>query len=244
MKRNIWIVTIAVLFGIFFIFPVWAEESSQTQTPTKIFPGPSKGTGIMGGGGMVKGKGTVYGKKPGVMRSDRYVHGRKTGRVGYRMGMDMGSGLMGPFHGWMKGFMAHQSLFDLSADQTNKIEGLLSEHLKNAIRGQAEMRVLQVDLIQKLQKDPVEVKAAEDLLKKISDEQTRLQMEGVQLYSQILLLLNDSQKAKVREIIGSPFCIHWESMMPVGGEIGTSSAEPVEEREGSPETESTETSDN
>ncbi len=232
MKRNIWIVTIAVLFGIFFIFPVWAEESSQTQTPAKIFPGPSKGTGIMGGGGgMMKEKGIVYGRKAGGMYSGKMMHGRKTGRVGYQMGMDMGSGLMGPFHGWMKGFMAHQSLFDLSADQTNKIEGLLSEHLKNAIRGQAEMRVLQVDLIQKLQKDPVEVKAAEDVLKKISDEQTRLQMEGVQLYSQILLLLNDSQKAKVKEIIGSPFCIHWESMMPVGGDTDMPSEEQTEEQE-------------
>ncbi len=44
----------------------------------------------------------------------------------------------------------------------------------------------------------MEVKAAEDVLKKISDRRTRLQMEGVQLYSQILLLLNDSQKAKVK----------------------------------------------
>ena len=170
----------------------------------------------MGGGGMMKGKGMM--------------HGRKSGRVGYRMGMGMGKGLMMSFHKWMKGFMAHKSLFDLSPDQMNKLEGILTEHLKNAIRRQAEICVLRIDLMQKLRKDPVEVKVTEDLLKKISAEQTKLQTEGVQLYSQVLQLLNNQQKTKVKEILGSPFRTPWESMMPMGGDIDMPSVEQTDEQ--------------
>jgi Spy/CpxP family protein refolding chaperone len=226
MKIKLWIITVAVLFGIFLIYPVWAADPSQPSSTMKMPCPEGKGPAITGGGGMMMGKSMMHGRA-GTMRSKGMMHGRKTGRYGYRMRRGTGSDLTRSFHKWMKGFMAHKSLFDLSSDQMNKLEDLLAEHLKSAIRKKAEIRVLRVDLIQTLRKEPMDVKAAEDLLKKIYGEKTELQVEGIQLYSQVMQFLNDQQKAKVKEILGSPFCTPWESMRVTGdGSSGEQTDEP------------------
>jgi hypothetical protein len=203
MKIKLWIIAVVALFGIFLIYPAWAADPSQPSSSVKMPRSEGKAPAMMGGGGMMMGKGMMY--------------GRKTGGYGYHMRRATGSNLVSSFHRWMKGFMAHKSLFDLSSDQMNKLEDLLAEHLKSAIRKKAEIRVLRVDLIQKLRKDPMDLKGAEDLLKMIYGKKIELQMEGIQLYSQVMQVLTDQQKAKVKEILGSPFCTPWESMMPMRG---------------------------
>ncbi|MFW6373625.1 MAG: hypothetical protein ACOC3W_07995, partial [Thermodesulfobacteriota bacterium] len=42
--------------------------------------------------------------------------------------------------------------------------------------------------------------------------------EGIRLYSDLLNMLTDQQKAKVEEIIGTPFPAPWEKMFPMNGD--------------------------
>jgi len=178
----------------------------------------SMGPGMMGHGakrGGVKGAGMMAGKM---------MHGRMMpGMHGHGMcGMFW---LMKPFHAWIAQVMANQQDLGLSPEQVQQLEGAVAEHLKKAVRNRAEAQVLKVDLAQVLREKSIDLPGVRDLLRKLADQDTELQVQGIELYVRVLQLLTDQQKEKIMELIGPPFPFPWESMAMSFGMGGTAEAE-------------------
>jgi len=178
----------------------------------------SMGPGMMGHGGK---EGGVKGR--GIMGA-KMMHGRMMpGMHGHGMcGMFW---LMKPFHAWIAQVMANQQDLGLSPEQVQQLEGAVAEHLKKAVRNRAEAQVLRVDLAQALREKSIDLPGVRDQLKKLADQDTDLQVQGIELYVHVLQLLTDQQKGKVMELIGPPFPFPWESMAMSFGMGGTAEAE-------------------
>jgi len=168
-----------------------------------------------GHGMMPEGSGPPQGKHP--MSKGQCMMGHQSMMRGMgqsQMGMGMGymHEIMGQFHAWIRSVMTHRYALSLSNDQVNQIEETLTAHLKNAIHNRAEARILKVDLINALRKKMLNLQKVEEMLKKRADLNVRLQMEGIKLYTEFLQILNEEQKAKLMEMLGSPFKAPWEGM--------------------------------
>ena len=178
----------------------------------------SMGPGMMGHGAKragVKGRGMMGGKM---------MHGRMLpGMHGHGMcGMFW---LMKPFHAWIAQVMANQQDLGLSPEQVQQLEGAITEHLKKAVRNRAEAQVLRVDLAQALREKSINLPGVKDLLKKLADQDTEIQVQGIELYVRVLQWLTDQQKKKVMGLIGPPFPYPWESMAMGFGMGGHAEAE-------------------
>ncbi len=147
----------------------------------------------------------------------RSIMGASHCPMGKGRGM-MGGGLMRDFHQWMKQFMAHRSLFDLTPEQMTRLDDIIMGHMKNAIQNKADIRVAKVDLRQMIRQTPMDLSTVENQLNQVESLKTDFQMEVIRLYSDLLNMLNDQQKAKVEEIIGTPFPAPWEKMFPESGD--------------------------
>ncbi len=178
----------------------------------------SMGPGMMGHGarrGGVKGPGMMAGK----MMHERMMPGIHGHGV---CGMFW---LMKPFHAWIAQVMANRQDLGLSPEQVQQLEGAMAEHLKKAVRNRAEAQVLKVDLVQAMREKSIDLPGVKDLLKKLADQDTELQVQGIELYVRVLQLLTDQQKEKVMELIGPPFPYPWESMAIGFGMGGPAEAE-------------------
>lgn len=120
--------------------------------------------------------------------------------------------LMDPVHRWMGCLMSHQTYFDLTSVQLERIDDAVTRHLTSVMRNQAEARALQLDLKHALRKENMELKTVEDLVQKLSQQESDMLMEGINLYIEVLNTLTPDQRMKVREIIGGPFPPPWEDM--------------------------------
>ena len=120
--------------------------------------------------------------------------------------------LMDPFHRWMGCLMSHQTCFDLTSAQLERIDDAVTRHLMSVMRNQAETRALQLDLKHALRKETIELKTVEGLVQKLTQEESDMLMEGINLYIEVLNTLTPDQRMKVREIIGGPFPPPWEDM--------------------------------
>lgn len=239
MKKNILIILTAILFTLIWLTPAWSADQAQSDSSMSM-PCPKMeqgmGGGMMGGKGMMQGKGMMGGK--GMMQGNGMgmMHGKEMKKKGKGMGMMqgrcpkcpmgkgmsmMGGGMMREFHQWMKQFMAHRSLFDMTSEQMNQLDNVIMEHMKNAIQNKADIRVAQVELRKMIRETPMDLSAVENQLNQVASLKAKFQMEGIRLYSDLLNLLNDQQKAKVEEIIGTPFPAPWEKMFPTSGDTGS-----------------------
>lgn len=246
MKKIVWIIPIVLLFTVFLLTPAWSMDQTQSGSSMNMpCPKMGQGMGMMHGkgmgGGMMHGKDMMHGK--GMMKKGKgmgMMHGKKGRCPNCPMGkskgkgemkMGMGGGLMKEFHGWMKRFMAHRSMFDLSADQMNQLDAAMMSHLKSAIQNKADIKIQKVELGQMLRKTPMNLDAVEKQIDRISGLQGKFQMEGVRLYSTVLNILDDGQKTMVKETIGAPFPAPWEKMFPMSGGMDGDSMEGEDEPE-------------
>ena len=122
--------------------------------------------------------------------------------------------LMGPFHEWMRCLMCRQASLDLTSGQKENLDDALTGHLMFAIRTRAEARALQLDLKHELRKQPLDLQAIETLVRELTEQEFKLLIEGIKLYNEVLGILTVDQRAKVEELIGSPFPPFWEEMPP------------------------------
>ena len=121
-------------------------------------------------------------------------------------------GLMKPFHVWLGRLMVHRDVIGLNPEQLDQIDEAATVHLSAAVRRKAEVRAVHIQLKRLLRQTPVDIAAADALLKESADLKYQLQREGIRLYARVLEILTDPQKAKTAEVIGSPFPTPWESM--------------------------------
>jgi len=247
MKKNIRIISTAILFTLMWLTPAWSVDQPQGGSSMSM-PCPKMGKGM--GGGMMGGKSMMQDKGMGMMHGKgmNMMHGKKSRCPNCPMGkgkammqskkgrcpncpmskkgrMGMGRGMMREFHQWMKQFMAHRSLFDMNSEQMNQLDNVIMAHMKNAIQRKAEIRVQKVELRQMLRQSPMDLGAVENQIHQLSSLKADFQMEGIRLYSEVLNILTDQQKTKVEEIIGTPFPAPWEKMFPESGDSGSNGSE-------------------
>ncbi|MFP4351117.1 MAG: hypothetical protein ACLFQY_22750, partial [Desulfococcaceae bacterium] len=65
MKKNIWIISTAILFTLMWFTPTWSEDQAQSGSSMSM-PCPKMGQGM--GRGMMGGKGMMQGKGKGMMQ--------------------------------------------------------------------------------------------------------------------------------------------------------------------------------
>lgn len=208
MKRTLWIVAIIAMTAVFTMTPAWSEDQPGKDSSITM-PGHGKMMGHGMRGGMEKGM--MHEKKMqggmGMMKGQRPACPASS--------MKMNDGLMMQLHNWMKQFMAHRQLFDLSSQQMDQLDNAIMGHLKNAIQNKADIQVQMIELRQMLRQVPMDLNGLEGQLNRIADLKARLQLEGLRLYSELMNMLEDQQREKVIEIIGTPFPAPWEKMFPM-----------------------------
>lgn len=211
------------------------------------------GKGMMHGGNkpcskMGKGMGMMHGGKGGNMPCPMMQKGMKgkgmmQGQKGMHKGRKMGmGGLMRPFHRWTRQLMAHQQDIGLSESQINQLDKMVTDHLKNAVRQKAEIKAQRMELKYILRNEPIDLQTSQDLLRSISTIQTDMQVEGLQLYNQVLQVFTPEQKEQIDNMIGSPFAPPWKKkggsmMMDDGaGDADEETDEDMDEEETIPAT--------
>ncbi len=222
MKRSVLIILTTVFFTLFWISSALSVDqirSDQSMTVSGVasplmmaqgMGGGMDGRGMMRGQDMMDGRGMMRGQD--MMGAMGMMHGQMGRGAHCPMAMGMGDGLMMQLHQWMRQFMNHRMLFDLSSEQMSQIDDMIMGHLKNGIKNKAEIQVQMVELRQMLARLPMDMDNVENQLKRIADLRTDFHLEGIRVSSQVLNLLDDQQQKKVEQVIGSPFTAAWERM--------------------------------
>jgi hypothetical protein len=178
---------------------------------------------------MMMGRGQMM---PGMMMCPRMpVQERmwRSGRppegptLGARYSMGMGKSMLQMvtinFHQWFGALMSRKKEIQLSGEQLNQIDRAMTEHLQSAIRGQAESRALSEGLRYRLRQPQLDLPSIENELRKIMEQEIRMQMEGIELYRTVHDILTPDQQARVAELIGSPFPPPWRGMISGAAEM-------------------------
>ncbi|RJQ77892.1 MAG: hypothetical protein C4519_12715 [Desulfobacteraceae bacterium] len=117
--------------------------------------------------------------------------------------------LMHGFHAWTHRLMAHARVMELSRDQMDKIDQMITTHLAKAIRDQAEVQALMVTLQKDLRAENIDLKSVEKQLQTSHSKTQQMQLEGIRLYTQVLNVLTPQQRGKLPDTIGTPFPAPW-----------------------------------
>jgi hypothetical protein len=153
----------------------------------------------------------MMGQQMGEMKRPAGPVMQHPGMGPHRAGVEFGP-FMASFHRWIGSLMAQSGPIELTFQQINQVDDLISKHLQSAIRGHAEIRALQVELKRMLRGDTVDMQSVEGILGKISRQELDLQVEGFRMYRSVLDALTSEQKQKARDLIGNPFPAPWEEM--------------------------------
>ena len=135
MKKSVLIVSMAVFFTLFWITSVFSVDqirSGQSMTVDGLtspvmmaqgMGGGMDGRGMMRGQDMMDGRGMMRGQE--MMGGMGMMHGQMGRGAHCPMAMGTGDGLMMQFHQWMRQFMNHRMLFDLSSEQMSQIDDII-----------------------------------------------------------------------------------------------------------------------
>jgi Spy/CpxP family protein refolding chaperone len=105
---------------------------------------------------------------------------------------------------------------DLSDDQRTHIQNLLRTHAKEAIRFQADIGVMVIDLQQLLDTEPVDLSKAKQVLQTIAGKETDLRFAHLTLMQEITKLLTPEQQKKFRTLHVPMMLDHGNVMAPRG----------------------------
>lgn len=224
MKIQLMRIVLASVF-IVWVSTAWSAEKAASDQPdsgaapekTSTSDSPkmsSKKGGMkhkmhhMMGKGMDKpGKEQMSG--PGEKKMSKMVSSEKKKRHRAYRGVHA---FMGPFHRWMGCLISHRTCFNLTPVQLERMDDAVTRHLMSVMRNQAEAKALQLELKHALRKEKIGLKTVEGLVQKLTQQESDLLMEGINLYTEVLNTLTADQRIKVREIIGDPFPPPWEDM--------------------------------
>ncbi len=140
----------------------------------------------------------------------------------------------------MRGHMGHRpggmigaerriwrALADLGLDEKQKeaIKDIRTSAKKNAIRKIAEIRIARIELVEILDKDPVDMGAVEAKIKQMESLKTDLHMSRIKAMEEIKAKLTPEQRQKFKEDLRKHFrghggCMHrGKGMLPPGDKM-------------------------
>jgi len=148
------------------------------------------GPGMMGGCGM-------YGNMMGSgMMGGCGICGNMMG-PGMMSGCGMHGHMMGSGHNMM------DRLMDLNLDEQQRtaINDIKSKMMKDTIRKSADMRIIQVELNDLLDQDPVDMKAVESKMKQLESMRTEMRLSHLKAMEEIKAKLTPEQRTEFREML-------------------------------------------
>jgi Spy/CpxP family protein refolding chaperone len=123
----------------------------------------------------------------------RMGRGRRMGRGGM-MGMMGRGGMRG--HGAMLERLAQQ--LALTDEQRTQVQALWRAHRKSAVRTEAEIEVMALDLHELLEAEPVPLPKVKDLVQAMATKKADLHFAHITLMQEVRKLLNAEQQQKLR----------------------------------------------
>ncbi len=114
----------------------------------------------------------------------------------------------------------HGDELNLTGEQRDRIEDMLTSHLAAAALHRARMQGLMMQVnrsVRRMERMPDDLEA---MLQEMADETAGIRKEALDLYADVLDLLTDSQRDAVRVIVHGAFPPAWESMSPPWCELG------------------------
>lgn len=191
------------------------ERLNREQEPWRQpGPGPDPGPGPGRGSGMMMQPGQMQNGQGMVIQLAQMPHGRGMMMQPFDMGPMMGMG--GAFYHWANNFRIHKDLFDLTDEQSQHIDSMISSQEKEIVRLRQELREMYVDLMKRIQEDPLDVELARELFDQAAELHTEVQMAHYRIYSGIIGELDEAQREKAEEILGEPQDMYRGHMRPLG----------------------------
>ncbi len=197
-----WGVMGALIVSIGLGSPVWAQQPAP-QPGGQPGPGMGSGTMMMGGMGHQGGMGMGQGQ-PGMMMG----HGGSRMMMG-DMGAREGSRFDRPLISLL---LRHREMFHLTPEQEQRLRALRADYEKDVARGEAEVRVAEVDLREMLAAEAPDLSKIEAQVKRIAALQGELRFRRIRTLQAGLALLTKEQRQQLDR--------HLDHMGMMGGGMG------------------------
>lgn len=97
-------------------------------------------------------------------------------------------------------FLANSDEIGLSEDQTKQIKAIKMEAKKDAIRTEAGMKIVMIDMMAKLHESPMDVAALEKMIDDVSVGMAETGKKAVQSLADLKGALTPEQMAKAKEL--------------------------------------------
>jgi Spy/CpxP family protein refolding chaperone len=144
-----------------------------------------------------------------ALTANAQMHGGMGGPGKGMMMEGMGPGGMGMMQGMGGGMMMADDhalwkhVMDLNLDekQTAAIKAVRTKTMKDMIRKKADQQILHIELKDLLDKDPVDMKAVEALVKKCESIRTEMLLAHIRMREEVKALLTAEQKKKLKEML-------------------------------------------
>ena len=89
----------------------------------------------------------------------------------------------------------------LNGKQKAEVESIMTAHMKDVIKKQADLKIAELDLKSILSKDPIDMKAAESKLKDIEAMKTALFLSHLTVHQDTKSVLTPEQQKKMKEMM-------------------------------------------
>lgn len=152
---------------------------------------------------------TVFAQGSGEMGEGMESEDDMTGMMGYRHGM--GFGVMGEHR-----ILEKMRALGLDEKQREAVRSIVRETMKAAIQKRASLDIARIDLREVLDKDTVDMQAAETKVKQIAGLEADLRLLRIKAYESIKSRLTLDQRKKFREMVEEEFLTGGMGMMRCG----------------------------
>jgi Spy/CpxP family protein refolding chaperone len=130
-----------------------------------------------------------------------------------------GHGMMGEGSGMGPGMMSEHhilgKLLSLGIDDQQKeaVKEIVRKTMRESIKKRADLDIARLDLRDVLDKDPVNIQAAESKLKQIASLETDIHLLHIKAYEEIKSKLTPDQRKKLKEMMGHGMMMGGMGMM-------------------------------
>ncbi len=141
------------------------------------------------GNAMAHEKGRMMGQTPGPTMG--------SGMMGQGQMAHSGTGLKRILHLWTRLLLSQKDTLGLSDAQVDEIQNLISTHMKETIRIEAERKIIGIELRELLAKDETDFGEIEKRIKSNSNLKADMNLGGIQTFQKVKTVLSEEQRKKL-----------------------------------------------
>lgn len=120
-------------------------------------------------------------------------------------------------HQWGSCFFTQKDQLGLTDEQLDKIQSILNSHMKYAIRKNADLRILLIEIQELLVKEKVNLGEVEAKVKAMEGLKTDMNMEGVRTLEKALSVLTAKQQKDAKALFKKSACMRAMGMGAMHG---------------------------